>query len=121
MHTEKELAMAVITKYIVVRNGVELEHTFTDKKEAQAYDQMLDASQEIAELIRQGDLQINVDARTIDDISIFLAKNAPAVAAILKAVKPIRPGTEGLRNSKPKAAATNPAPETPVKSKNKAA
>ena len=82
--------MAVITKYIVVRDGVELDLVFTDKKEAEAYDKMLDAAQELAVLIRQGDLQIDVDDRTIDEISVFLAKNASAVAMILKSVRPIK-------------------------------
>ena len=33
--------MAVITKYVVVRNGVELDKEFLVKKEADAYDKML--------------------------------------------------------------------------------
>ena len=116
--------MSVITKFVVVRNGVELEQTFTDKKEAEAYDLLLDASQEIAELIKQGDLQINVDPQTIDDIAIFLAQNAPAVTKILKAVKPIKPESDDAAKSKIK---TEPeenkdkAPELRAKSKSKAA
>jgi uncharacterized protein len=82
--------VAVITKYIVVRDGVELDLVFTDKKEAEAYDKMLDAAQELAVLIKQGDLQIDVDDRIIDEISVYMAKNAPAVAKILKSVRPIK-------------------------------
>jgi uncharacterized protein len=82
--------VAVITKYIVVRDGVELDQVFADKKEAEAYDKMLDAAQELAVLIKQGDLQIDVDDRTIDEISVYMAKNAPAVAKILKSVKSIK-------------------------------
>ena len=85
---ERILDMAVITRFIVVRDGVELDRVFTDKKEAEAYDNMLDAAQDLAVLIRQGDLQIDIDSKTIDDISVYLAKNAPAVARILKSVKP---------------------------------
>ena len=33
--------MVVIIRYIVVRNGVELDQVFTIKKEAEAYDKML--------------------------------------------------------------------------------
>ena len=36
--------MAVITKYVVVRDGVELDREFLVKKEADAYDKMLDAA-----------------------------------------------------------------------------
>jgi hypothetical protein len=116
--------MSVITKFVVVRNGVELEQIFTDKKEAEAYDQLLDASQEIAELIKQGDLQIEVDARAIDDIAIFLARNAPAVTRILKAVKPLKPASDDAAGSKIEAEPEeniDKAPELRVKSRSKAA
>ena len=39
--------MAVIIKYIVERKGVE-KMTFTSKKEADAYDKMLDSADQIA-------------------------------------------------------------------------
>ena len=105
--------MAVITKYIVVRDGVELDQVFADKKEAEAYDKMLDAAQELTRLIRQGDLPIDLDAETIDAVAIHLAKNAPAVTTILKSVKPFKPSPpvkdkdktvpEGPRQDKKKA------------------
>ena len=82
--------MSVITKYIVVRDGVELDQVFADKKEAEAYDKMLDAAQELGVLIKQGNLQINVNDSTIDEISVYLAQNASAVVKILKSVKPIK-------------------------------
>ena len=116
--------MSVIAKFIVVRNGVELEQTFADKKEAEAYDQLLDASQEIAELIKQGDLQIKVDPKTIDDIAIFLAQNASAVTKILKAVKPLKPGSDGALKSETKAEPEenkDKAPELRARSRSKAA
>ena len=97
---ERILDMAVITRFIVVRDGVELDRVFTDKKEAEAYDNMLDAAQDLAVLIRQGDLQIDIDSKTIDDISVYLAKNAPAVARILKSVKPIKPPSNDLEKGK---------------------
>jgi hypothetical protein len=116
--------MSVITKFVVVRNGVELEQVFTDKKEAEAYDQLLDASEEIAELIKQGDLQIKVDTKTIDDIAIFLAQNAVAVTRILKAVKPLKPALDDAAQGKTKAEPEDnkdKAPELRTRSKNKAA
>jgi hypothetical protein len=116
--------MSVIAKFIVVRNGVELEQTFNNRKEAEAYDQLLDASQEIAELIRQADLQIAVDAKAIDDISIFLAQNAPAVTKILKAVRPIKPESDtAVKNTVKSTPEENKdkAPEPRAKPKSKAA
>ena len=80
--------MAVITKYVVVRNGVELDKEFLVKKEAEAYDKMLDAAESLAAFIRDGDLEIELDDPTIDALSVFLAKNGPEVVRILKGVKP---------------------------------
>lgn len=79
--------MAVITRYIVIRNGIELDQIFTDKKEAEAYDKMLEASENIAKLIKEGEHDVQADDETIDAISIFLAKNAPEVTKILKSIR----------------------------------
>ena len=81
--------MAVITHYVVVRNGVELEKVFTDRKKAEAYDRMLDAAEQLAALIKTADLDPPVDASVIDAIGVFLAENGPRVSAILKGVKPV--------------------------------
>lgn len=81
--------MAVITRFIVVRNGVELDKVFEDKKEAVAYDNMLDAADHLATFLKQSQLEIEIDPKTIDEISIVLAKNAPRVNQILKGVKPL--------------------------------
>ena len=81
--------MAVITRYIVVRNGVELEKVFSDKKKAEAYDRMLDAAERLAGLIKSAALDPPVDPAVVDAIGIFLAENGPKVARILKGVKPV--------------------------------
>lgn len=83
--------MAVITKYVVVRNGVELDKEFLVKKDAEAYDKMLDAAENLAAFIKQGDLSIDLDEETIDTLSVFLAKNGPDVTRILKGIKPVKP------------------------------
>ena len=83
--------MAVITRFVVVRNGVELDKVFDVKKEADAYDRMLDAAENLAVFIKKSDLQIDLDAKTVEEISIYLAKNAPEVTSILKGIKPITP------------------------------
>jgi dsDNA-binding SOS-regulon protein len=54
---------------------------------------MLDAAQSLAALIKQGDFQSAIDSKTIDDISIYLAKNASAVTEILKSIKPFKTGS----------------------------
>lgn len=84
--------MAVITKYFIVRNGVELDKVFEVKKEADAYDKMLDAAENLAAFIKQSDLDVELDARTVMEVSVCLAKNAPEVTKILKGIKPIVPG-----------------------------
>ena len=83
--------MAVITRYIVVRNGVELDKVFDLKKEADAYDKMLDAAENLALFIKKGDLKIDLDTKTVEKISIYLAKNAPEVTNILRGIKPVTP------------------------------
>ena len=100
--------MAVITRFIVVRNGVELDKVFDVKKEADAYDKMLDAAENLAVFINKGDLQINLDAKTVEEISIYLAKNAPEVTSILRGIKPVTP---------PAAKIEKPADPAPVEDK----
>ena len=84
--------MAVITKYVVVRNGVELERVFDVRKEAEAYDNMLDAAENLAKLIRES--KIFNDEKIVEDISVFLAQNAGEVTKILKGVKPLSSSSE---------------------------
>lgn len=83
--------MAVITRYVVVRNGVELDKIFTDKKEALAYDNMLDAADALETFIKTNASEIDIDDATIREISVVLAKNGPEVTKILKNVKPPAP------------------------------
>ena len=85
--------MAVITRFIVVRNGVELDKEFEVKKEAEAYDKMLDAADNLAAFIKQSNLKVELDPKAIEDVAICLAKNAPEVNRILKGVKPYVPAT----------------------------
>lgn len=81
--------MAVITRFIIVRNGIELDKVFDDKKEADAYDKMLDAAENLAAFIKQGELRLDLDDKTVDEISIYLAQNALQVTQILKGIKPL--------------------------------
>jgi dsDNA-binding SOS-regulon protein len=83
--------MAVITKYVVVRNGVELDKEFLIKKDADAYDKMLDAAENLSAYIKAGALEMDLDDKAIDALSVFLAKNGPEVTRILKGMKPAMP------------------------------
>jgi len=108
--------MAVITKFFVVRNGVEIDKVFEDKKQAEAFDKMLDAAEKLTELIRNAELPAEIDEKTIEEISICLAKNAPAVTQILKGVKPLTPEkTSGEKKAGP--TREQPAPSEPVAKK----
>ena len=101
--------MAVTTKFFVVRNGVELDNVFENKKDAEAYDRMLDAADSLAVFIKQGDLPIDIDSKTIEEVSIFLAKNAPEVTRILKGLKPVTPDVPAVNE------AEKPSEPEPVK------
>ncbi len=79
--------MAVITRYIVVRDGVELDKVFEDKKEAEAYDKMLDAAERLAAFIKAEAAGIDLGEDAVDELSVFLAKNGPEVVGILKGIK----------------------------------
>jgi uncharacterized protein len=52
------------------------------KKEADAYDRMLDAAADLAELITSA--KIDIDEETLEELSIFLARHGPRVRTILK-------------------------------------
>ncbi|MCP4746491.1 MAG: YebG family protein [Desulfobacteraceae bacterium] len=55
------------------------------KKEADAYDKMMDAASELADLIESGDIHFEVDK--LEELSIFLASNACAIKKILGTLK----------------------------------
>ncbi len=55
------------------------------KKEADAYDRMIDAAADLADLIQ--DSGIEMDECALEELTIFLAGNAHA---ILKIVKPLK-------------------------------
>ncbi|MEZ4525202.1 MAG: YebG family protein [Desulfobacterales bacterium] len=57
-------------------------HPGISKKEADAYDRMLDAAALLAELTASSGLEI--DDCKLEELSIFLAKNAHIVREILK-------------------------------------
>ena len=52
------------------------------KKEADAYDEMIDAAADLADLIEMS--KIEMDEYVLEELTIFLASNAQAVKQILK-------------------------------------
>ncbi len=55
------------------------------KKEADAYDRILDAAEDISELIEMS--PIDIDEDVLEELTIFLARNGPVLKRILKPLK----------------------------------
>jgi dsDNA-binding SOS-regulon protein len=77
--------MAVIVKYIVVRNGEE-KMTFATKKEADAYDKMLDIADNLFEFLETAKLKLS--ETQLEDISLLLAEKRDAILPILRGINP---------------------------------
>ncbi|MCG9755555.1 YebG family protein [Shewanella insulae] len=73
--------MAVITKFVVVREGVE-KMTFTSKKEADAYDKMLDIADNLLPFIEQVDL--GLDENALEQLCFYMAENKDQLMGLLK-------------------------------------
>ena len=76
--------MAVIVKYIVVRNGEE-KMTFATKKEADAYDKMLDIADNLYEFLDQ--LKMDLKDDQLESVSLLMAENRMDLIPILRGVK----------------------------------
>lgn len=98
--------MAVIVKYIVVRNGEE-KMTFSTKKEADAYDKMLDIADNLFEFLESSKIKLNENQ--LEDISLLLAEKRDILMPILRGIKPQK---KSVKNPEQK--------ESAVSSKNKA-
>lgn len=77
--------MAVIVKYIVVRNGEE-KMTFATKKEADAYDKMLDIADDLFEFLENSKVKLNESQ--LEDISLLMAEERELLIPILKGTTP---------------------------------
>jgi dsDNA-binding SOS-regulon protein len=113
--------MAVIVKYVVVRDGKE-DMIFTTKKEADAYDKMLDIAEQLQDFLLTSEIEIGVDQ--LDDLTFFMAQHRDEIGSILKGVAPqaakktraskdrvVAPATVTNEAEEP-AASENSAPET---------
>ncbi len=77
--------MAVVIQYVVVREGVE-KMTFTSKKEADAYDKLLDSADALAALLAKSPVELDEKAR--EELSFYLASNKDQVLEAFKGAKP---------------------------------
>ncbi|MEW9799276.1 YebG family protein [Alteromonas sp. CYL-A6] len=73
--------MAITTQYVVTHKGVEKLVT-TDKKEADQYDKMLDAADNLAAYIAAKG--ISLDDSVAEELTILLARNKEKVSKIFK-------------------------------------
>ncbi|ABZ76926.1 YebG family protein [Shewanella halifaxensis HAW-EB4] len=73
--------MAVVTQFVVVREGVE-KMTFTSKKEADAYDKMLDIADNLIPFLSKSDL--GLEEVNIEKLAFFLAENKEDLQVLLK-------------------------------------
>ncbi|WP_194755487.1 YebG family protein [Aliidiomarina indica] len=106
--------MAVITQYVVVRNGEE-KMKFTTKAEADAYDKMLDMVDQLMPLLEQSELLGNEQA--CEDLAFYLAKQREPVLVALGAKKPAKkPAKKVVKNTDTRAtelpASDQSAPDT---------
>ncbi|MCL5049190.1 MAG: YebG family protein [Firmicutes bacterium] len=79
--------MAVITQYVVVRDGEE-KMSFTSKAEADAHDKMLDMVEALFPLLEQSELL--TDEKQTEDLALFLAREREQVLLALGAKKPAK-------------------------------
>ncbi|WP_064791490.1 YebG family protein [Shewanella woodyi] len=77
--------MAVITKFVVVREGVE-KMTFTSKKEADAYDKMLDIADQLTPFVANSELDL--DDNVCEKLAFYMAQNKDELFSLLKGVAP---------------------------------
>ncbi|MGO2332946.1 YebG family protein [Pseudoalteromonas sp. MIP2626] len=81
--------MAVVVKYVVERNGVE-RMTFTTKKEADAYDKMLDIAESLEILLEKVDVPLS--EQQVESLALEMAKSKDDFMTILKGGKePVAP------------------------------
>ncbi len=76
--------MAVESRFVVIRQGVEVE-TFMDKKAADEYDKMLDMADNLSEMFKSVPFELSEEIK--EDLSIYLAQNRENVLVELQEKK----------------------------------
>lgn len=83
--------MAVEVCYKVVRDGVE-RMTFTSKKEADAYDKMLDIAEALEAML--GEVDVPLSEQQNEALALEMAKRKDQFIAALKGGKPTPPNNK---------------------------
>ena len=76
--------MAVESRFVVIRQGVEVE-TFMDKRAADEYDKMLDMADNLSEMFEQAPVELSESIR--EELCVYLAQNREEVLIALQAKK----------------------------------
>lgn len=76
--------MTVETRFVVIRNGLEVE-TFVDRKEADNYDKMLDMADFIADLLEKSPIDLSEQQR--ESLGIYLAQRREELLDVLQPKK----------------------------------
>lgn len=76
--------MAVEIKYVVVRGGVE-KMTFASKKEADAYDKLLDTADELMHLLAGAPVRLEPDQQ--ESLAFYLAEQRDLLQNVLRGAK----------------------------------
>lgn len=76
--------MAVESRFVVIRNGVEA-RTFMDKKAADDYDKMLDIADNLTLVINKSPVKLSED--TIEELSIYFAQHRDELLVAMQAKK----------------------------------
>ncbi|WP_081180121.1 YebG family protein [Colwellia sp. PAMC 21821] len=88
--------MAVESRFVVIRQGVEVE-TFMDKKAADEYDKMLDMADNLSEMFEQAPVELSESIR--EELSVYLAQNRDDVLVALQAKKAKATNTKAVVSS----------------------
>ncbi|ALO35845.1 hypothetical protein CMT41_14785 [Colwellia sp. MT41] len=91
--------MAVESRFVVIRNGVEAK-TFMDKKSADEYDKMLDMADNLSQMFSQSPVELSDSVN--EELSIYFAQHRDEVLVALLAKKP----TKAVSNASEKVATT---------------
>ncbi|MFD2112657.1 YebG family protein [Thiorhodococcus fuscus] len=78
--------------------GVERLRT-TDKKEADAYDRILENAERLADLLRADQVLPNLPETDLEELTIYLARNARDVERVLKGKAPEREASTASASS----------------------
>jgi dsDNA-binding SOS-regulon protein len=113
--------MAVESRFVVVRQGVEVQ-TFMDKKGADEYDKMLDMADSLAELFARAPVELT--ETDIEELAVHFAQHRDDVLVALQAKKAKAVHTDETAQAQPVStntiSATAPATTTTENEKAKA-